>query len=334
MKRCITILLLLALAGIPGVFADTGFPEPVYDRSADFPEARAGTSLLLLPGIFDVGYLWANDPGNPGYLDNPVEFVEFVPIMTLAAAASSDSSEDVPRYIRNNQYYLESLRLTLLAQESYDFGDYDASTGYAAEALRYSQLSDEYVALQLKIKQADDSIATARSRLEYAAGVGAARRYSSEYNQAQSAFQQAQADRAREQWDDAIHNASLVIAALANVQAESQPLWNTEQPVPAAVNVTPSPANNNSSDGTFLPAQYTVRPWAVSKDCFWNIAGRPWVYNDPTKWQIIYNANRAKLTDPNNPNLIHPGLVLDIPSLQGEARQGMWSAGASYTPLR
>jgi hypothetical protein len=86
--------------------------------------------------------------------------------------------------------------------------------------------------------------------------------------------------------------------------------------------------------GDVLPAQYTVRPWASSGDWFWNIAGRDWVYGDPRQWRLIYNANKAKLSDPNNPNLIKPGMVLDIPSLRDEVRQGMWTADGTYNPLR
>jgi nucleoid-associated protein YgaU len=66
----------------------------------------------------------------------------------------------------------------------------------------------------------------------------------------------------------------------------------------------------------------------------WNIAGRSWVYGDPTKWRLLYDANRLKLPEPTNPNLIHPGMVLDIPSIRGEIRQGMWNTNQSYTPLR
>jgi len=83
-----------------------------------------------------------------------------------------------------------------------------------------------------------------------------------------------------------------------------------------------------------LPAAYTVRPWAVSKDCFWNIAGFPWVYGNPHKWRVLYNANKSKLPDPNNPNILEPGTVLDIPSIKGEARQGAWESGKTYEPLK
>jgi len=92
---------------------------------------------------------------------------------------------------------------------------------------------------------------------------------------------------------------------------------------------TPLPEPDN-----FLPAAYTVRPWNVSKDCFWNIAGRPWVYGDPHKWRLLYNANKMKLPDPNNPNVIEPGIVLDIPSIKGETRQGEWENGKTYEPLQ
>jgi nucleoid-associated protein YgaU len=44
----------------------------------------------------------------------------------------------------------------------------------------------------------------------------------------------------------------------------------------------------------------------------------------------LYEANKDKIPDPNNPHLIRPGTVLDIPSLHGEVRSGMWDPGADY----
>jgi nucleoid-associated protein YgaU len=73
-----------------------------------------------------------------------------------------------------------------------------------------------------------------------------------------------------------------------------------------------------------LPAQYTVRPWSVSRDSFWVISSWPWVYNDPLLWRILYEANRERLPQPDNPDLIFVDMILDIPSIRGEARQGMW----------
>jgi hypothetical protein len=79
-----------------------------------------------------------------------------------------------------------------------------------------------------------------------------------------------------------------------------------------------------------LPARYTVRPWRISRDCFWNIAARPWVYGDGRKWRVLYNANKSKLPNPNNPDLIVPGIVLDIPSIEGEHREEMWDEKRRY----
>jgi hypothetical protein len=238
-----------------------------------------------------------------------------LPVAVLATAASSDAA--VPTSVRNNKYFLESLRLTNLAQQAFEEGDYDASTLYSEEAVRYAQLSDEYVILQLKIKETDDAIAAARSRLDWAssAAVNAQTRYPNEYNRAQTAYGEAQSSRNAERWDDAIAAAGRVIDALVYLTAAppSQP------PAPAA---------------TPLPAQYTVRPWNISKDCLWNISGRPWVYGDPTKWRVLYNANKAKMPQPDNPDLIHPNMILDIPSIKGETRSGMWDASKNYSPLR
>jgi nucleoid-associated protein YgaU len=265
----------------------------------------------------------------------------FVPIAVIAAAASSDAVSTLPGNIRNNQYFLESKRLTALAQESFDEGDYDASTQYATEALRYAQLSDEYILLQLKIRETENAITAAWNRLDWARSVGAASRYPAEFGRAENFYAAALSFRNAEEWDEAIEAARQVINALAGVTAPSKetappPPQITAPPPPAPPppQIAAPPPKTPAPDIPALPSQYTVRPWAVSRDCLWNIAGRPWAYGDPTKWRLLYDANRLKLPEPNNPNLIHPGMVLDIPSIRGETRQGMWDATRSYTPLR
>jgi hypothetical protein len=256
--------------------------------------------LLLSVGIYGI---FAEDGTNR---------IAFNPLVTLASASDSDVMVPViPASIRNNKYYMESVRLTRLAQETYDYGDYDASTEYAEEAMRNAQLSDEYVALQLKIKAANDAIKAARSRLDWAVTLDAPGRYPDEFAQAQSFYDLAIAERSAEHWDEAIEAANQVLIALADVQ---------EAPL-----VAENPA---------LPAQYTVRPWAVSKDCLWNIAGQPWAYGDSAKWRLIYEANRPRFPKPDNPDLIHPGMVLDIPSIRGEVRQDMWDSSKEYEPLQ
>jgi nucleoid-associated protein YgaU len=59
-------------------------------------------------------------------------------------------------------------------------------------------------------------------------------------------------------------------------------------------------------------------------DSFTSIAAHPAVYNDQYQWERLYTANRARLPNPGNPHLIYPGTVLEIPSLDGEVRDGIF----------
>ncbi|MDR1047290.1 MAG: LysM peptidoglycan-binding domain-containing protein [Treponema sp.] len=315
------LLLILCLAGMQ-VFAqnfvsasrlpEPGLPEIFTGTVEQYPESP----ISGFGGVAEI--LW--DLGD-GLLPEPMVFF---PVASLAAAADTDAGPVIPRNIRNNQYYIESVRLNGMAKRTYDEGDYDVSANYAAEALRYAQLSDEYVALQLKIKETNDAISAAKARIDWVVSVGAANNYPNEYAQAQDYYNASLEDRKAEQWESATEKARRVINALAYVTAPSR----TETPPAQIVTEQPGPSQ------TPLPARYTVRPWAVSKDCLWNIAGRPWAYGDPTKWRLIYNANRARMPQPDNPDLIEPGMVLDIPSIRGETRQGMWDSARSYEPLR
>jgi hypothetical protein len=312
MKRFFIILTLIAVLFGTHVFAQTALPEPVFAGNtaktvADFRPGAAAPQFNR-----ELSFLWgySSSAANEGYM-------EYTPILTLAAAGTTDA--EIPMSIRNNKFFIESVRLTNLAQQSYDEGDYDASSEYSAEAVRYAQLSDEYVSLQLKIRETDNAIAAARRRMDFAVSVNAAARFPAEYGRAQTAYNEARTFRAAENWDEAIAAANRVLVALTYVDREAE---RVPEPVPVVVEGPPP-----------LPAQYTVRPWAVSKDCFWNIAGRPWVFNDPKKWRLLYDANKAGLPQPNNPDLMHPGMVLNIPSINGETRQGMWDASKTYSPL-
>jgi len=313
MKRYFAIFFAAVLfIGSQTVFAhQMALPEPVLNESAG--ETVQTPSLILLPPELNDVYSFLWNFGS----SSQAPYVEYSPSLTLAAAGDTDAS--IPSSIRNNKYFLESVRLANLAQQAFDEGDYDASAMYSEQSVQQAHLSDDYVRLQLKIKEADDAIAAARKRLDFAASVNAASRYPVEYSQAQAAYNEARAFRAAQSWDDAIDAANRVLTVLAYVDREAP-----KAPVQAApVQEGPLP----------LPAQYTVRPWSVSKDCLWNIAGRPWVYNDSRKWKTLYDANKNNMPQPNNPDLIHPGQVLNIPSIKGENRQGMWDSTKTYQSL-
>ena len=344
-------LLAVCIIAAPLAFAQDSYelPEPVFNNSSiRITPVFTGTAGLWLPNLDEiVYYLWNFDYIEPGRM-------QFLPNVTLAQAASTDAS--IPSSIRNNRFFIESVRLTNLAQQAFEDGDYAQSKVYSDEAIRYAQLSDDYVRLQLKIKETDDAITAARLRLEWASSnaVDAARRFPAEFSQAQAAYNEARSLRTAEQWDDAIAAASRVLNALAMVTEappvvpavtppapapEPPPAPTTTLPMAPAPVPEPTPAPAPAPVPVVpseypLPAQYTVRPWAITKDCLWNIAGRPWAYGDPNQWRLLYNANRAKMPEPDNPDLIHPGMVLDIPSIRGETREGMWVDGRTYVPLR
>ncbi|MDO9577898.1 MAG: LysM peptidoglycan-binding domain-containing protein [Candidatus Cloacimonadales bacterium] len=51
--------------------------------------------------------------------------------------------------------------------------------------------------------------------------------------------------------------------------------------------------------------------WKVYKgECLWRIASYPEVYNNATKWPMIYRANKDKI---KNPDLIYPNQIFQIP---------------------
>jgi len=219
----------------------------------------------------------------------------FSNVAYFALAVPGEEEPQVPEGIRNNEFFLESLRLTRLAQQTFEFGDYDASEGFAQEAIRFAALSDEFVSEQLLVE--------AKRLVDWADANNIAARFPDAYNEGKKYYEAGVSAHSGEEWEESITASTSAIGILAALE--------TNRSLP-------------------LPKQYTVRTWANERDCLWVIAGYSWVYGDPWRWRELYNANRSRLPDPNNPNLIEPGFVLEIPSIRGEVRQGMWNPNANY----
>jgi tetratricopeptide (TPR) repeat protein len=235
--------------------------------------------------------------------------------------AAIDYPDAALNSIRKNRYLDESLRLKKLADQSLAGGDYDMAVNYAADAIRVAATSDLYVKQQLKIYVANNKMSDALQRLAWADMTEAKRHFPAEFYDAKTYYNLGLIAKDARKWDDTINNADKVIATLAAVAAPPE-------------NIAAAQENKILDKEAPLPAQYIVRPWDQYGDCFWNIAGRSWAYGDPRRWPILYQANRKKLTDPDNPNLIEPGMVMDIPSINGEVRQGLWDSGKTYSPLK
>jgi len=251
--------------------------------------------LVFLIALFSVSQLVFSQDDQSG-LEMNFPAYKFVAYFAVAAGEEEEDL-DIPQSIRNNEFYLESVRLTKLAQDTFEYGDYDASAGFAEEAIRYAQLSDEFVTDQL--------IDEAKRLLDWADSHNIAARYPADYNDSKNYYETSVSARSNEEWAEAIDAAINSIEILAVFESNRPPT---------------------------LPSQYTVRTWSNVRDCLWNIAGYSWVYGDPERWRELYEANKSILPNPDNPNLIEPGLILNIPSIRGEVRRGMWSPGRYYGP--
>ncbi|MDR2718933.1 MAG: LysM peptidoglycan-binding domain-containing protein [Treponema sp.] len=229
-------------------------------------------------------------------------FLLIVITIVIRPALAQDSgavlAEETHSTSCGNAYLMESRRLVKLAEQALSSGDYDTSARFANEAALLAKQSDVYVAITSAKRFLDQTVAS-----------GVSARFPVEYSEAESWYMQSIKARDNEEWGlaiDAANMAAQLLEGFGGVPGGSIP----------------------------LPATYTVQLWSVSKDCFWNIAGQPWVYGNPRQWRALYNANKSKLPNPDDPNILEPGIVLDIPSIKGELRQGTWESGKTYEPLQ
>lgn len=203
-----------------------------------------------------------------------------------------------------NSYYQKSLELRARAAEAFESGDYDAAADLAAQAQEFAQLSDEFVEEMLAKNQADEAFAAAQVRMTWALTNGIPETYPSEWSLASSRMGLATAAYEEESWLDVTDYSELVLDALADL-TERLP----------------------------LPRYYTVRLIPERRDCLWRIAEYPFVYGDPWQWRMLYDANKTIFENPNDPDLILPGQVLEIPSIRGETRSGTWDPAKPYVDL-
>jgi len=78
----------------------------------------------------------------------------------------------------------------------------------------------------------------------------------------------------------------------------------------------------STQTGSALAAEYEVKYNPANRDCLWKIAGFDFIYGNPREWRRLYEHNRSGFRYPDNPNLIYPGQILQVPSINGEARSG------------
>ena len=220
-------------------------------------------------------------------------------ILALAMAFSAFAAS-----YKNNTYQKLANEYTKKAEAALDAGEYALSEEYAAKAAENAELSKAYIDKMLAQGNAEKAIAEAKKKLDWAKSVNADKTVPTAYSAAEEAFSNANTAYDKGDYLSALQYAKAVNDALNGVRE-----------------VTP------------LPQFYVVRPWAETKDCYWNISGRKYVYNNPLLWENLYNANKSKMPRPNDPNLILPGMKMEIPSISGELREGTYSPNKEYEPF-
>lgn len=203
----------------------------------------------------------------------------------------------------NNTYQKLADEYTRQAEDAMNAGLYDKSVELAQKAAENAELSKAYINMMIARKGADDEMKKAQNRIAWAESISADKNFPMAYSAAKDKYASAGTAYGNEDYAAASDYAKQSVAALDGVHE-----------------VTP------------LPQFYIVRPWSETKDCFWNISGRPYVYNNPLLWENLYQANKADIPHPDDPNLILPGMKMKIPSLTGENREGTYDPSKDYDP--
>lgn len=222
--------------------------------------------------------------------------------------------------IYENEYYKKSLEYRKLADEAYNDGDYDQAYEHAVEAERFARLSDEYIAKIRSMYQAEAKLGAAQRRMDYANLIKLEAFHPALYEEAAKAFAEAQEAFTKEEYQTCIEKAQMVIDLLAAISPQGTKLPGEEETSQPIVQL--------------LPKFYTVRLIPEKRDCFWRIAEYDFVYADPYKWELLYEKNKNAIVNPNNPHLIHPGQVFEIPSIKNEVREGMWDPEIDYPSIK
>ena len=208
----------------------------------------------------------------------------------------------------NNEYQRKSRAYSELAQRAYNEGDYDASIEYSRLAEENAQKSADYIQYMLARIEAEQAMNKARTRYTWAKNNKAEEKHPEAFETATEALQAGNTAFENKDFDVAVVCAKKVLDALAVVTGDE------------------------SSFAT-LPDQYRIRTWRGERDCLWNIAKDKAIYDNPYLWRKLYEANKDKLPDPNNPDWVEPGIILTIPSLRGEKRSGLYDPAVTYEKL-
>jgi len=197
--------------------------------------------------------------------------------------------------LQDNEYYQKSLEFASLSEQAFEKGDYGAARDHALKAQEYAALSRDYMNEMLAAYKARSALNAANARIGVADRYNLKVRNSSLYISVTVLFKQAQDEFAEKEYTKCLDDAQEVLALLKDLEAEM---------------------------GAGVPADKAAIYRVKRDDSLWRIADLDFIYGDRTQWGPIYEANKSRFHDPENPHLIFAGQILNIPSLAGEARSG------------
>jgi LysM repeat protein len=248
----------------------------------------------------------------------------FTVILTLTAPAVFGQD------LMDNEYYRKALEFREKAEKALESGDYDKSYEYSEESKKNTQIaSDLYAALVLKYR-ASTLLTQASNRIDSLEYLGVSEDDQPVFDGAKSDFEIARSSFDDGDYERSIEYSTMVLDALRDMEGKPSETAQAEPAEPSVQVIEGAePAGEDmtavSTGEKRLPKYYEVRLIPDRRDCFWRIAEYDFVYGDPFKWRILYEANKSDLKYPDNPHLIFPGQVFVIPEQEGEVREGTWN---------
>lgn len=204
--------------------------------------------------------------------------------------------------LQDNPDYLKSVELKKQSEIAFDRGDFLEAKRLAEESQVYAGLSDEWITMMFNRYRANSALKRVETQLRFAASVKAEIHFPDSLASGKTLYEEA---RQLFQEEEYVLSSGKSLEAL-------EVMSMIEYIKPAA---------------GVLASAYVVRELPGNTDCLWNIAGYEFIYGDSWKWKLIYEANLDIMPEPGNPSLIEPGMVLIIPSADGEVRSGTWKDG-------
>lgn len=229
----------------------------------------------------------------------------FTGVLFLSAAGAQNFADN-----ENQKAGREYEKQATAAMEA---GDYDNAAKLADLASVEYRKSREFADLQLLKFRAANAINLAQRTITDLENVQRVKKeYPTELANAKKLLAEARALYAAENWTDSRAKALESIDALKGIKG-----------APVA----------STASGVTLPRYYKVVSRPVNTDCYWNIAKLPAVYGNPFLWTKLWKANVDKMKDPANPDLIYPNMIIEIPAVNNETREGTYDPAKTYPAL-